>query len=209
MSAEEADMDRLAIVDTSARRGWRDFRASPLGLYRILGALIIAGLVYALAQLLKLGNAMTWPVFLLTLLACAIWLVVDVVFYFGRAAIRERRGDDPAPIPADTLRRMRNLAQEVKEYLDHIRAPVGLDEFTQGGRNAPGWTGPEQWLFLSQAIEIVKGQWTQEHEVEVIRDSDMAWPRQVLTSDDDAIRLREQTVWRMERLLKFLTKGLG
>jgi hypothetical protein len=208
MSAEEADMDSPAIVGRWARRGCRDLLASPLGLYRVFGALIIAVLVYGLAQMLRLGNAMTWPVLLLTLLACAIWLVVDVVFYFGRAAIRERRGD-PALIPAETLRRMRKLALKVKEYLDHIRTPQGLDEFTQGGGNTPGWTGPEQWLFLSQAAEIVKGQWSQEHEIEVIRDSSMRWPRQVLAPDDDAIRLREETVWRMERLLKFLTKDLG
>lgn len=201
-------MDGPAVVRRWFRRGWRDLLAGPLGLYRVLGALIAASLVYALAQLLRLGNATTWPVLLLTLLACAIWLVVDCVFYFGRAALREQRGD-PAPIPAETLRRMRKLAAQVEEYLDHVRTPQSLDEFIQGARNTPGWTGPEQWLFISQAADMVNGQWSQEHEIEVIHDSKMSWPRQVLTSDDDAIRLREETIWRMERLLKFLTKDLG
>jgi len=201
-------MDRSAVDGRWARRGSRDLLASPLGLYRVLGALIIAGLVYALAQLLRLGNAMTWPVFLLTLLGCAIWLGVDVVFYFGRAAIRERRGD-PAPIPAETLRRMRNLAKQVQDYLNRAQTPEGLSEFIQGGKSTPGWTGPEQWLFLSQAVDIVNDHWAQEQEVETIRDSSMQWNRSVLTPEDDAIRLREEAVWRMERLLKFLTKDLG
>ena len=70
---------RREIVSRWFRRGGRDLLASPLGLYRVLGALISAGLIYVLAQILGLANAMTGQVFLLALLACAVWFGIDVL----------------------------------------------------------------------------------------------------------------------------------
>ena len=74
------------------RRGWWDIASSPLGLYRVLGAIILALLAYVVSLwLAKPKDAMSWSAVWPSLLACLIWFAAIVVFYFGRAAYRYGR----------------------------------------------------------------------------------------------------------------------